>query len=77
MTNPPYGERLGQNYKQLDGFYRQLGAFWREQDRLASFVAIAPKGRFRQVFGGKPQIIHRVFNGGIPCEVVRWVRGRR
>ena len=71
LTNPPYGERLGE-VEQLKGLYADLGTVLRE--RYVGWKA--------GVFSGNPQLCkalriearrsHNIFNGPIECRLLRF-----
>jgi putative N6-adenine-specific DNA methylase len=71
VCNPPYGERIGEE-KELRGLYRTLGNVLR--DRCAGWTAYVFTGNAslaRQI-GLRPGLQLRLFNGKIPCRLLRF-----
>jgi putative N6-adenine-specific DNA methylase len=70
ICNPPYGERIGDE-KELKGLYRRLGEIFRERCpgwKMCVFTGNAFLAR--QI--GKPAQVIDLFNGKIPCRLLRY-----
>jgi len=69
VTNPPYGERLGE-IKELTGLYRQLGERLRSEFtgwRAGVFTGNPEAGKFMGIRASKK---YKLFNGAIPAELL-------
>ncbi|QAY66435.1 THUMP domain-containing class I SAM-dependent RNA methyltransferase [Paenibacillus protaetiae] len=66
VTNPPYGERLG-DVEQADIAIRQLGAVAKSLPTW-SYFAISPAKTFEHHFGRKADKKRKLFNGRIECQ---------
>lgn len=75
VTNPPYGERLGDR-KEAEALYRQLGALYRQLPD-ASLTALTAHPGFERAFGIRATKRRRLFNGRLECELLHFQRGRR
>jgi putative N6-adenine-specific DNA methylase len=71
LCNPPYGERIGEE-KQLFGLYRLLGEVI--QQRCAGWSAFVFTGnpRLAQAIGLEPAEQVPLYNGKIPCRLLRF-----
>ena len=70
ICNPPYGERIGEE-KDLVDLYRTLGTVFRERCQgWRLFVFTANAFLARQI--GKPAQVIDLFNGKIPCRLLRY-----
>jgi putative N6-adenine-specific DNA methylase len=71
LCNPPYGERIGEE-KELRGLYRTLGQVFRE--RCAGWNAFVFTGntRLAREIGIEPVAEVALFNGKIPCRLLRF-----
>jgi putative N6-adenine-specific DNA methylase len=71
LCNPPYGERIGEE-KELIGLYRTLGEVLRERcDGWQAFV-FTGNARLARQLGMKPAEQLHLFNGRIPCRLLRF-----
>jgi putative N6-adenine-specific DNA methylase len=71
LCNPPYGERIGEE-KELFGLYRVLGEVFAE--RCSGWKAFVFTGnpRLARAIGLKPAEEIPLFNGKIPCRLLRF-----
>ena len=71
MCNPPYGERIGEE-RQLRFLYRALGELFRQ--RLAGWSCFVFTGnpRLAQEIGLDPASETPLYNGKIPCRLLRF-----
>ena len=65
VTNPPYGERLGEK-KDNDQLYKVMGESFKKLDTW-SFYIINADPEFEKYFGKKSDKNRKLFNGGILC----------
>ena len=66
VTNPPYGERLGDRQTALKAA-EILGKIWFNNPGWTVCAITSEKG-FEEAFGRKADKRTRLFNGRIPCE---------
>lgn len=67
LTNPPYGERLG-DLSQAVALEKTLGNQWKKNPTTGCYVITADSG-FEQNFGKKANRRRKLYNGMIPCQV--------
>ena len=78
ITNPPYGERLGE-LEAVEALYRGLGALARRLEDWSVFVITAHKG-FERFFGRRADRKRKLYNGRIECDLYQYegpYHGRR
>lgn len=66
ITNPPYGERLGDD-KEVEKLSRQFGQVMLQLPTW-SFFAITPSKQFERYYGRKADKRRKLFNGRIECQ---------
>ncbi len=71
LCNPPYGERLGEE-KELRGLYRLLGEVLRERCAGWSAWVFTGNRRLAAEIGLPPAEEVNLFNGKIPCRLLRF-----
>jgi len=71
VTNPPYGERLG-DQQAAQQVCRELSALMRGHDDW-TLTAITSNRDFEQVYGRRCTKKRRVFNGRIECEILNYI----
>ncbi len=71
VTNPPYGERLGQE-EEVRAIYRDLGTVYRSLDRWSCYV-ITAHPEFEKLFGRKADKRRKLFNGRLPCQYYQYL----
>jgi len=71
LTNPPYGERLGQE-EEVQELYRELGRVYRSLDSWSCYV-ITAHPEFERLFGKKADKRRKLFNGRIPCQYYQYL----
>ncbi|MDT8341678.1 MAG: hypothetical protein RQ751_09225, partial [Longimicrobiales bacterium] len=69
VTNPPYGERVGEAAT-LGNLYARLGARLRESWSGASLVLLSADRRLTGQLGLETRVLFRTRNGGIPVEAL-------
>lgn len=67
LTNPPYGERLG-DAAEAAALARTLGQVWQRHPGQGLY-AITADAEFEQHFGKKAARRRKVYNGMIPCQL--------
>lgn len=65
ISNPPYGERMGEQ-KELEKLYRDFGKLYSQLDDWSIFV-ITPYKDFQKLFGKKADKNRKLYNGRIQC----------
>src|SRR5262249_61036445 len=76
ICNPPYGERIGEE-KELRGLYPTLGEVLRERCSGWTALVFTGNARLAREIGLEPAEAGPVFNGKIPCRLLRCdVRGQ-
>src|SRR5262249_30638102 len=70
VCNPPYGERIGQE-KELVPLYRTLGEVFRRAEGWTAWV-LTGNARLARAIGLDPLDIIALFNGKIPCRLLRF-----
>jgi putative N6-adenine-specific DNA methylase len=71
LCNPPYGERLGEE-KELRGLYRTLGEVFRGPCAAWTAYVFTGNARLAQHLGLEPAAQVPLFNGKIPCRLLRF-----
>lgn len=71
LTNPPYGERLGQA-AEVELLYRDMGKVFRSLDTWSYYV-ITGHPEFERLFGKKADKRRKLFNGRIPCQYYQYL----
>ncbi|CAH0117637.1 MULTISPECIES: class I SAM-dependent RNA methyltransferase [unclassified Paenibacillus] len=71
ITNPPYGERLGDS-DQAEKVIRQLG-FTAAQLPTWSVFALSPGKQFEHYFGRKADKRRKLYNGRIECQYYQYL----
>ncbi|MBP2018288.1 putative N6-adenine-specific DNA methylase [Symbiobacterium terraclitae] len=78
ITNPPYGERMGER-EAVEELYRDLGRLARRLEDWSVFVITAHKG-FERFFGRRADRKRKLYNGRIECDLYQFegpYHGRR
>ncbi|MDT8716604.1 class I SAM-dependent RNA methyltransferase [Clostridium sp. 19966] len=65
ITNPPYGERLGEK-KEVEELYKILGSKYEKLNNWQFYVLTAYEG-FENIFGYKSSKNRKLYNGKIKC----------
>lgn len=66
ITNPPYGERLGER-KEVEELYREMGRVFRELEDWSFYVLTSHEG-FERLFGRRADRKRKLYNGRIKVE---------
>jgi putative N6-adenine-specific DNA methylase len=75
VCNPPYGERLGEE-RELVGLYRLLGEVFRRSAGWTAWV-FTGNARLAREVGLAPAEEVPLFNGKIPCRLLKYEGGDR
>lgn len=70
ITNPPYGERLG-NEREVASVIRELGSVHKKLETWSSFV-LNPLNNFEHVYGKKASKKRKLYNGRIECHLFQY-----
>lgn len=65
ITNPPYGERLGEE-KEVNKLYKEMGKVFNELDSWSQFI-ITSHPEFQKHYGKKATKNRKLYNGTIQC----------
>lgn len=71
ITNPPYGERLGEK-QEAQELYRTLGRKTKELDDWSIFVITADK-EFEKYYGRRADKKRKLYNGRIECDLYQYL----
>lgn len=71
LCNPPYGERIGEE-KELKELYRTLGNVFRERCSGWQAFVFTGNARLARELGLRPAEQVHLFNGRIPCRLLRF-----
>lgn len=66
VTNPPYGERLGERVE-VENLYRDFGKKFRDLDTWSIYLITSMKD-FEKFYGKKADRRRKLFNGGIETQ---------
>ena len=70
LTNPPYGERLGDR-EEAQYLYSDLGQAWRHLDGWSCHVITAHE-RFESYFGARASRRRTLYNGPLLCRLYQY-----
>jgi putative N6-adenine-specific DNA methylase len=71
LCNPPYGERIGEE-KNLFGLYRLLGEVLAQRCRGWTAFVFTGNPRLATAIGLTPEVETPLYNGKIPCRLLRF-----
>lgn len=71
ITNPPYGERLGE-VRQVERLYRDLGRIYSRLDNW-SWYLITANPDFEKLFGRKADKRRKLYNGRLECQYYQFL----
>ena len=72
VTNPPYGERLGE-ISEVERLYREIGEHFRSLSPWQVYV-ITSHPSFEKLYGKKADKIRKLYNGMIPCYLYQYFK---
>ena len=70
ITNPPYGERLGDN-EEVEAVYRVMGSTFAHLDTWSIYVLTSYKG-FENHFGRRADRRRKLYNGRLECQYYQY-----
>lgn len=70
ITNPPYGERLGER-KEIEDLYRKLGKVFRKLDTYSIYVLTSNED-FERLYGKKADKKRKLYNGRIKVDYYQY-----
>ncbi len=70
ITNPPYGERLGE-MKEVEQLYRRMGQKFKSFDTWSYYI-IASHPDFEKIFGRKADKKRKLYNGRLLCNYYQY-----
>jgi putative N6-adenine-specific DNA methylase len=70
ITNPPYGERLGED-DQIRKLYRELAQIKKDLDTW-SFYILTAYPHLEKVFGQRATKRRKLYNGNIECQYYQY-----
>ncbi|MFB5084124.1 THUMP domain-containing class I SAM-dependent RNA methyltransferase [Symbiobacterium thermophilum] len=70
ITNPPYGERMGER-EAVEALYRDIGRLVRRLQDWSAFVITPHKG-FERLFGRRADRKRKLYNGRIECDLYQY-----
>lgn len=74
-TNPPYGERLIKDEKELSTLYRDFGKVFSSLDNWSLYL-ITAYNQFEKAFGKRAEKTRKLFNSGIECRLYTYLGAR-
>lgn len=70
ITNPPYGERIGE-LEEVEDLYRNLGGIMKQNPTWSTYL-ITSMEYFEKLFGGKADKKRKLFNGRIKIDYYQY-----
>ena len=75
VTNPPYGERLGE-LVEIEELYRSIGKHFRSLEPWQAYIITSHKG-FEALYGRRADKIRKLYNGMIPCFLYQFFKNQK
>lgn len=70
ITNPPYGERMGER-EECAGLYREIGRAFSKLDRWSYYILTSHEA-FEREFGRRADGNRKIYNGMLKCRIYRY-----
>jgi putative N6-adenine-specific DNA methylase len=70
VTNPPYGERLGEEHE-VEQLYREMGDAFRRNETWSAYVLTSFE-RFEHFYGKRAEKKRKLYNGRIRCDLYQY-----
>ena len=70
ITNPPYGERIGER-DEVEELYKTMGNVFNQMDTWSKYIITSHKG-FEQLYGKKADRRRKLYNGRIECQYYQY-----
>jgi len=74
ITNPPYGERMGDK-RECEKLYREIGKSFSRLDNWAKYILV-PNEDFEKLFGAKANKKRKLYNGMLKCTMYQYFSRR-
>ena len=75
VTNPPYGERLGE-LREVEELYRKMGKHFRSLEPWQSYIITSHRG-FEALYGRRADKIRKLYNGMLPCYLYQFFKNQK
>lgn len=75
ITNPPYGERMGDK-KDCEQLYREIGKNFEQFDNWAKYILV-PNEDFEKLFGRKADKKRKIYNGMLKCYIYQYFNKKK
>ena len=75
VTNPPYGERIGEK-DEAEALYRAFGAAWRKCPNWQLYL-LSSHTEFERCFGVEADRKRKLYNGMIKCDLFMYYKDRK
>ena len=75
VTNPPYGERIGEK-GEAEALYRAFGAAWRKCPNWQLYL-LSSHTEFERCFGVEADRKRKLYNGMIKCDLFMYYKDRK
>ena len=72
VTNPPYGERLGE-LREVEELYRRMGRHFKTLEPWQAYIITSHKG-FEALYGRHADKVRKLYNGMIPCYLYQFFK---
>jgi len=70
ITNPPYGERIGER-EEVEELYKTMGKVFGQMDTWSKYVITSHKG-FEQLYGKRADRRRKLYNGRLECQYYQY-----
>ena len=74
VTNPPYGERLGE-ISEVERLYRDIGRHFRSLAPWQAYIITSHTG-FEGLYGKPADKVKKLYNGMIPCYLYQYFKNK-
>ena len=74
VTNPPYGERLGE-IRDVERLYREIGEHFRSLAPWQVYI-ITSHPSFERLYGKRADKVRKLYNGMIPCYLYQFFKNK-
>jgi putative N6-adenine-specific DNA methylase len=75
VTNPPYGERLGE-LREVEELYRKIGRHFRSLEPWQAYIITSHKG-FETLYGRRADKVRKLYNGMLPCYLYQFFKNQK
>ena len=75
VTNPPYGERIGEK-DEAEALYRAFGEAWRRTPNWQLYL-LSSQTEFERCFGRQADKKRKLYNGMIKCDLFMYYKDRK